>query len=36
LRSAVTAAMADMLASVRADRSPDTSTALRHVFVEVA
>ena len=35
LRSAVTAAMADMLASVRADRSPDTSTALRHVFVEV-
>jgi len=36
LRSAVTAAMADMLASVRVDRSPDTSTALRHVFVEVA
>ncbi len=36
LRSAVTAAMADLLASVRADRSPDPSTALRHVFVEVA
>ncbi|MBT5247925.1 MAG: thiamine pyrophosphate-dependent dehydrogenase E1 component subunit alpha [Microbacteriaceae bacterium] len=36
LRSAVTAAMADLLASVRADRSPDPATALRHVFVEVA
>ena len=35
LRSAVTAAMADLLASVRADRSPDPATALRHVFVEV-
>lgn len=36
VRSAVTAAMADLLASVRADRSPDPATALRHVFVEVA
>ncbi len=36
LSAAVTAAMADLLASVRADRSPDPSTALRHVFVEVA
>lgn len=35
LRSAVKAAMADLLASVRADRSPDPATALRHVFVEV-
>ncbi len=36
LSAAVKAAMADLLASVRADRSPDPATALRHVFVEVA
>ena len=35
LSAAVTAAMADLLASVRADRSPDPARALRHVFVEV-
>jgi pyruvate dehydrogenase E1 component alpha subunit len=35
LSAAVTAAMADLLASVRADGSPDPATALRHVFVEV-
>jgi acetoin:2,6-dichlorophenolindophenol oxidoreductase subunit alpha len=36
LSVAVKAAMADMLASVRGDRSPEPATALRHVFVEVA
>ena len=36
LKAAVAAAIADMLASVRADRSPDPATALRHVFAEVS
>jgi pyruvate dehydrogenase E1 component alpha subunit len=36
LRAAIKAAMAELLSSVRADRSPDSATALRHVFVEVA
>jgi pyruvate dehydrogenase E1 component alpha subunit len=36
LRSAIKAAMAELLSSVRADRSPEPASALRHVFVEVA
>ena len=36
LRAAIKAAMAELLSSVRADRSPEPASALRHVFVEVA
>lgn len=36
VRAAIKSAMSDMLSSVRQDRSPDPSIAMRHVFVEVA
>jgi TPP-dependent pyruvate/acetoin dehydrogenase alpha subunit len=35
IRSSIAAAMAEMLESVRADRSPSVDQATRHVFVEV-